>query len=208
MIAAGVAWLAAWGVAVGSTKPSGSLRYLDPASYVAIAFVMVGFLVVVAVMYDWPARLWELRPVANEPPLKVTPGMPHYHDWNWAASVAALPVKIRNRTGRPVDLPGGCRLVGHPTDVPSWDGRLSEGEAQPFRCEVASQQRSSHHSPKLTDRNTIPAHASLEVWHVVDTDRDYRGGRQSFTLYFNDSDGNEYSANFEGKEPRSLSVQD
>jgi hypothetical protein len=202
-MAAGVAWLAAWGVAVGSAKPPGSLQYLDPASYVAIGVVVVGFLVVVGVMYDWPARLLWLNPHPAGPPLKVESGKPHYHDWNIAASVAALPIKVTNKTREPVTLPGGCSCEIHGGDAPSWMSSLrGSGAELAFSSEVESQRRSSHHQPDIRERTTIPAHASLELWFVTGVGRDYRGLRPRMTVHFNDADGNKYAATFGGQEPR------
>jgi hypothetical protein len=202
LIAAGAAWLAAWGVAVDSASPPHALQYWVPASYVAAGLVAAGFLVVVAVMYDWPARPRWLSPRKAELPLKVVSGKPHYHDWNHAASVAALPVMITNMTRGPVVLPGGCRSEGYSGDTPLWESRLTEDERGLFVREIASQERSSHHLPNITERATIPARASLEVWYVTDISRDQRGARPRITLYFNDSEGNEYAAAFRGQEPR------
>jgi hypothetical protein len=81
-------------------------------------------------------------------------------------------------------------------------GRLTQDETGLFVHEVDSQKRSSHHLPNITERATVPAHASLETWYVTDISRDQKGARPRITIYFNDSDGNEYSAAFKGQEPR------
>lgn len=204
MIAGGVAWLAAWGVAVSSAKPAGSLQYLVPASYVAIGVVVLGF-IVVAVMYDWPARLLWLSPRPAGAPLKVMSVKPHYHDWNIAASVAALPIKVTNRTREPVTLPGGCTCEIHGGDAPTWESSLrGSGAELSFSSEVESQKLTSHHLPAISERTTIPAHASLELWFVTGIGRDYRGMRPRMTLHFNDADGNEYAAAFGQQELRRL----
>jgi hypothetical protein len=202
MIAAGVAWLAAWEVAVASAKPAGSLHYLVPASYVAVVVVVLGFLVVVAVMYDWPARLWELRPAGDEPPLKITVGKPHYHDWNWAARVAALPVKIKNRTGGMVIWPGGCQFQMQDRADPSWRTVLSADERGQLAREVFSQEQTSHHRPMVRERITIPAHSSVDAWFVASVGRDCRGSEPRITLHLTDGNGNKYTATYEGKEPQ------
>jgi hypothetical protein len=110
MIAGGVAWLAAWGVAVASAGPPHPLRFWDAASYVAAGVGLAGSLVVLTVMYDWLARLPWLYPRKTGLPLKVVAGSPHFHDWNYAASVVALPVLVTNRTNAPVTLASGFRL--------------------------------------------------------------------------------------------------
>ena len=71
-----------------------------------------------------------------------------------------------------------------------------EGEIASFFHEIESQKRSSHHNPNITQKTVIPAHSSLELWHVTDVSRDQRGVHLDRTLYFKDSDGNEYSAVF------------
>jgi hypothetical protein len=65
-----------------------------------------------------------------------------------------------------------------------------------FLREVESQKRSSHHHPSITQKTVIPAHSSLELWYVTDASRDQRGVHLDRTLYFKDSEGNEYSAVF------------
>jgi hypothetical protein len=129
-------------------------------------------------------------------------GSPHFHDWNYAASVVALPVLVTNRTNAPVTLAGGCQIQGNAGDTPSWREKLTEGETGLFVREVESQKRSSHHRPNITDRATIPAHASLVFWYVEDISRDQRGVHLDMTLYFKDGDGNEYSAAFKRNSPQ------
>ena len=197
MIAGGVAWLAAWGVAVASAGPPHSLQFWSAASFVAAGVAIIGSLVVLAVMYDWVSRLAWLRPIKNKLPLKVVAGEPHFHDWNYAASVVALPIKLTNTASTPVLLPGGCRARGNMGDISSWREKLGEDETGSFLREVESQKRTSHHRPNIIDRAIIPAHASLEFWYVTDVSRDQRGVHLDMTLYFNDADGNEYSAAFE-----------
>ena len=196
MIAGGVAWLGAWGVAVASAGPPHSLQYWVAASYAAAGVVVAGSLVVFAVMYDWPDRLPWLYSRKTGLPLKVMVSSPHFHDWNYAASVVALPIVITNRTGTPVTLAGGCQIEGNLGDTPSWREKLADDETGLFVREVESQKRSSHHRPSITERTTIPAHASLEFWYVTDVSRDQRGVHLDRTLYFKDIDGNEYSAVF------------
>lgn len=163
--------------------------------------MVAGSLVVFAVMYDWPARLLWLYPRKTGLPLVVVPGNPHYHDWNYAASVAAVPVVVTNKTGAPVTLVGGYRAEMSEGDTPSWRSRLTEDEQGLFLREVESQKRTSHHQPSFTERTTIPEHASLELWYVTGVSCDQRGARPGITLYFNDSDGNEYAAAFKPHEP-------
>lgn len=196
MLAGGTAWLAAWGVAVASAGPPHSLQYWVAGSYAAAGVMAGGSLIVLAVMYDWSARLPWLYPHKTGPPLKVVAGNPHYHDWNFAASVVALPIVVSNRTGAPVTLTGGCQVSGNLGDVPSWHDRLMDGEVASFLHEIESQKRSSHHQPNITQKTVIPAHSSLELWYVTDVSRDQRGVHLDRTLYFKDSDGNEYGAVF------------
>ena len=205
LIAGGTAWLAAWGVAVASAGPSHSLQYWAAASYAAAGVVVTGSLIVLAVMYDWPARVpWPYLPKAGSP-LKIVAGNPHFHDWNYAASVVALPIVVTNRTGTPVTLAGGCGVEGNLGDVPSWHERLIDSEVGLFLHEVESQKRSSHHHPSITQKTVIPAHASLELWYVDDISRDQRGVHLDRTVHFKDSDGNEYHAIF--KRPLPLRAQ-
>jgi hypothetical protein len=201
LMAAGVAWLAAWGVAVGSAKPPGSVQYLVPASYVAIGVVVIGFLVVVAVMYDWPARLRGLYPASAGAPLKVIPGKAHYHDWNYAASVAALPITITNRTREPVVMPGGMQGEFQFGSTPAWEARLSDDDMTMFLREVESQRRTSHHQPALKDGLTIPGGATIEAWHVTEISRDKQGTRPRITLRFKDGDNNTYTASWNERNP-------
>jgi hypothetical protein len=196
MMALGVAWLTAWGVAVASSGPPHSLHFLNAASFVAAGVAVIGLFVVFAVMYDWLAWLPRLYPNNTGLPLKVIAGSPHFHDWNYAASVVALPIEVTNRTGAPVTLAGGCHIQGNTGDMPSWAERMTEDETGFFLREIESQKRSSHHGPKITDRATIPGHASLEFWYVTDVSRDQRGPHLDMTLHFKDGDGNEYSAAF------------
>jgi hypothetical protein len=202
MIAGGVAWLAAWGVAVASAGPPHSLRYWDWPSYAATGVVVAGLLIVFAVMYDWLAWLPWLYPGKSGLPLKAVGGSPHYHEWNYAAAVAALPIMVTNRTRAPVTLAGGCQIRGNMGDISSWKEKLTEAETGLFMREVESQKRSSHHRPSITDRATIPAHSSLEFWYVTDVSRDQRGVHLDVTLHFKDTDGNEYSATFERIPPQ------
>jgi hypothetical protein len=200
MITAGATWPAAWEVVVDSASPPRSFRYWVPASYITAGLAAAGLLVVLAVMYDWPAKLGWLSLHKSEPPLKIVSGKPHYHDWNYAASVAALPIVITNRAREAVAMPGGCKAQIRAGDIPPWRSRLTDDETALFVREFESQKRSSHHLPNIIDRATIPAHASLEAWYVTETGRDQRGARPEITLYFNDSDGHEYSAVFKGRE--------
>jgi len=168
---------------------------------VAVGIVAAGLLIVVAVMYDWLARLQWLYPHKTELPLKVEGGEPHYHDWNYAASVAALPVMVTNKTGAPVTLPGGCTAELNADGIPLWSPSLTEAEKGSFLQETESQKRTSHHQPSLVKGATIPAHASLELWYVTEIGRDRSGTRPGATLRFKDSGGNEYAAVFKRHEP-------
>jgi hypothetical protein len=123
-------------------------------------------------------------------PLKVVPGKPHYHDWNYAATVVALPVKITNRTHEPVAMPGGASMEMQRGDIPDWQTRLLGDDATTFLREIESQRRSTHHLPDIRDRTTIPARATIEAWYVTDTGRDQHGTRPRATLRFKDGDGN------------------
>jgi hypothetical protein len=201
MIAAGATWLASWGVAVAST--SQSLDFWAPGSYVATGVTAAGAFIVLQVMYDWIARL-PFRRVSTTStlPLKVTPGKPHFHDWNYAASVALLPVTVSNTTGEPVTLAGGCQMRGNSGGTPDWRDRLLDGEKSAFLQEVESQTRSSHHRPNITERTTIPAHSSLELWYVTEISRDQRGIYLNMVLYFKDTEGNQYFAAFRPREAR------
>jgi len=196
MIAAGLGWLGAWGAAVGSSGPPHPLRYLVLATYVAAGVALAGVLIVLAVMYDWFVRLpWpHLRETGL--PLKVEAGSPHFHDWNYAASVVALPVRVTNTTNAPVTLPGGLQIEGHAGETPPWEDRLRDDERGQFMREVESQRRTSHHQPSIRDRATVPAHAFLDLWYVDDISRDRRGVHLDKTLHFKDADGNQYSAAF------------
>jgi hypothetical protein len=74
MLAGGTAWLAAWGVAVASAGLPHSLHYWVAESYAAAGVMAGGSLIVLAVMYDWPAQLSWLYPHKTGPPLKVVAG--------------------------------------------------------------------------------------------------------------------------------------
>lgn len=196
MTAAGVAWLAAWGVAVASSGPPHPLHFLNAASLVAAGVSIVGLFIVFAVMYDLPASVLRLYPSRAGLPLEVVAGNAHYHDWNYAATVAALPIMVTNTTSASVTLAGGCQAQGNVGDTPPWERRLTEDETGLFLREIESQKRSSHHRPSIMDRATIPGHASLEFWYVTDVSRDQRGVHLDLTLHFKDEAGNGYSAAF------------
>ena len=197
MITLGLGWLGAWGVAVYSSGPPHPLRYLVPATYVFAGVALAGILIVLAVMYDWFARLpWWPRSRETGLPLKAEAGSPHFHHWNYAASVVALPVRVTNRTNAPVTLPGGLQIEGNVGDTPSWRDRLTDDERARFLQEIASQERTSHHQPNIRDRATIPAHSFLDCWYVEEISRDQRGVHLDMTLHFKDADGNQYSAVF------------
>ncbi len=202
MIAGGLTWLAAWGVAVASAGPPHSLRYWDAASYAAVVVAVAGSMIVLAVMYDWLARLPWPHLQKTGPPLKVVAGKPHYHNWNYAASVVALPIVVTNKTSTPVTLAGGCQVNGNIGPITSWRDKLTADETGSFVREVESQKRSSHHHPSITEKTVIPARASLELWYVDDISRDQRGINLDMTLYFRDSDGNQYCAVFKRPIPQ------
>jgi hypothetical protein len=165
-------------------------------------WIFAGMVVIGAVLFAGARGWfpWHLRR-KSQPPLKVVAREPHYHDWNYAASVAALPVMVTNKTGADVTLVGGCLMESNSGGIVPWETRLTEDEEGLFRREVESQVRTSHHQPSLTKGATIPAHASLELWHVIDISRDRSGTRPGATLRFKDSDGNEYMAVFKRQEP-------
>jgi hypothetical protein len=197
MIAAGVAWLAAWDVAVDSSGPPHKLQFLSATSFAAAGIAILGSLIVLAVMYDWITRLAWLHSDKNAPPLKVVAGDPHYHNWNYAASVVALPIKVTNTTSAPVILPGGSQIRENTGNTPSWMEKLGKDETGSFLREVESQKRTSHHQPNIIGGAVIPAHSTLEFWYVTDVSRDQRGVHLDMTIYFKDDDGNDYSAVFE-----------
>lgn len=202
MITGGMAWLAAWGVAVASSSAPNSLHFLDAATYIAAGIVVVGLLVVLAVMYDWLTGLTWLFPGRTGLPLKVVAGSPHFHDWNYAASVVALPIVVANRTNTPVVMAGGCRIQGNMGDLPSWEERITDDDKGWFLREIESQKRSSHHRPNISEKATIPAHASLEFWYVTDVSRNQHGVHLDMTLHFEDDDGNKYAVTFQRIQPK------
>ena len=157
-------------------------------------------------MYDWLTRLGWLYPGKTRLPLKVVAGKPHFHEWNYAASVVALPITVTNRTSEPMTLAGGCQVRGNMGDIPSWRERLTVDETGLFLREIESQNRSSHHRPGITDRATIPAHATLEFWYVTDVSRDQRGVELNMTLHFKDGEGNGYSVTFERIAPQQIPI--
>jgi hypothetical protein len=106
LAAAGTTWLATYGNSVLTVNPPGSLQFWVWESWLAVLAVVGGFLVVFAVMYDWPARLRSSGKAprhhgqrtgqrANSPqrPAPHRPRMPHQH----RAEILEFPLD-RNKT--------------------------------------------------------------------------------------------------------------
>lgn len=92
MIAAGVAWLA---------TPPRSLPDWLPPSYVAVGLIVAGLLVVVAVMYDWPARLRrKLRAVRSSSydGLRLELVNAKWEFWQRTAWLVDIQVRVTNTT--------------------------------------------------------------------------------------------------------------
>ena len=121
MIAAGTAWLASWGAAVGSASPPRSLQYWVPASYGAVGLIIAGFLAVFAVMYDLPARLRRRgeAPQGNRSTATSVTGMPQIDPADWIATCdesgdhLALVFTLRRSLGEPRCHPGIQRVPVH-----------------------------------------------------------------------------------------------
>lgn len=73
LITAGVAWLIGWGVVVASASRHSGTRFWLPPSFAAVSVCVLGFLIILAVMYDWPGR-W--RAVKSDP---IAPPVVEHH---------------------------------------------------------------------------------------------------------------------------------
>jgi hypothetical protein len=74
--------------------------------------------------------------------------------------------------------------------------QLTDDDQRAFAVEEESQRRTTHHRPNFSDRVTVPRRRSLTVWHVTAASRGQHGERPRFELFFQDGDGDEYSAVF------------
>lgn len=180
-----------WDVALALVLAVGAAFLLKWLGSSVVVLVVVGLIVLLLILGG--RALWR----RSGKPLKVRAGKPHYHDWNRAASVVALPVKITNKRTQAIDLPGGCSCAGYDGNIPSWASQLTGDESHAFAIEEQSQIRTSHHRPSLKDGVTVPSGRSVTVWHVTAASRGQRGERPRFEVFFRDADENEYSAVFE-----------
>jgi hypothetical protein len=66
-MAGAVGWLANWGNTVASAKRGSTTHFWIPATYAMVAVGAVGFLIILAVMFNWPSKLWRRVKRPKEP---------------------------------------------------------------------------------------------------------------------------------------------
>ena len=170
-----------------------SLGHADLNTVLIVGIVVCA--VVIGVMeVPWPD-------LGHRPPLKVKLADHSFDPLSYAAELAALEIRLKNRTGKQIRLPGGYGQSFEYGDAPQLEHGLNEAEKAALVWETAARERSRHYQPNLREPVTVPARSTMTVWVTEHVSRTLTGARPGIKVSFSDDVGNGYSVSVKPRGP-------
>jgi hypothetical protein len=197
-------WLVGWGVAVLQSSPPHQLHFLVPVTYIAIALLAGGILLVLAVMFDWPVWLVSRLPELRRPALNVTVKDVQWENFRYIAMIGAFHIRIKNTTGKRVMIASYAFTTDN-RGLPSWRGTTSRDQVLEVDREIDQRLGRHRYGPALRNQAEVPAREAISGWVVEAVTRDPAGGTPGCTIVVKDQIGNEYRAVVKRVDPRQAS---